>query len=123
MNCPAPAPGAAERLAHLDLKNFLSEGYSDEEVTAVLGPVAEATGVHVICLWDYVDRYGCGGDSDWYVMTPSGALHRLAGGLFSWINYGEGKPCDPATWIGNATGVTSSTLAAVDPYNHARRQC
>jgi hypothetical protein len=117
-----PAPVAAERLKQLDLKNFLGEGYSDDEVVDVLGPVAEATGVHVICLWDYVDRYGCGGDSTWYVLAPGGALHWLVGGLFAWINHGQGDPGDPATWTGGAIGVTTNTLVAVDPYNYARRQ-
>ncbi|MEU6349983.1 hypothetical protein ABZ896_11715 [Streptomyces sp. NPDC047072] len=122
MNHPVPAPCGAERLAPLGLKNFLAEGYSDDEVADVLGSVAEVTGVHVVCLWDYVDRYGCGGDSDWYVRAPNGSLHWLACDLFSWINYGENAPGDPSTWAGSPAGITTSTLVTVSPFNYARRR-
>nr|BEK71322.1 hypothetical protein KPHV_85490 [Kitasatospora purpeofusca] len=119
---PTPSPGAEDRVAELELRGFLVDGYSKDDTTEVLAPLSEATGLHIVCLWDHVDRWGCGGASDWFVVGPDGRLHHLAGALFAWLNWPDGSsgPGRASEWVGADSGVTTGDLIAVNPYNYAR---
>ncbi|EDY49183.1 hypothetical protein [Streptomyces clavuligerus] len=119
-----PAKDAADRVAQMDLHRCFRDGYTSEDIDAVFALVDEATGLHLVCLWDYVDRYGTGACSDFYVVSPDGRLHHLAGGLDALLSVsgdGEEPLGEPDSWLGQDSGLTTADLTAVDPYNYAER--
>ncbi|MFJ5927964.1 hypothetical protein ACIQF6_35755 [Kitasatospora sp. NPDC092948] len=120
-----PAPRALEHVTQLDLRGLFADGYTSEDVDEVMGAVGKATGLYVVCGWDYVDQWGAGGSSDFYAVSPDGRLHHLGGGLCALLN-GDTDPSEipdtPESWVGTDSGLTTSALHAVTPYNYAREQ-
>src|SRR5262249_44262167 len=80
-----------------------------------LGQLGETVGLHLICGWDYVDTWGPGGNSDFFVLAPDGSLHELTGDLWRWLNdhpddpEAPTHPGSPRTWVGPSAGRTTDT--------------
>lgn len=55
----APATAADEKYLS-DKRGTFADGYTPENINDLLGGV---TGADLYCVWDYVDQYGMGGDS------------------------------------------------------------
>ena len=118
-----PVPDADARLADLlategeDLHGCMRDGYTDDDVNGVLGQLGETAGLNLICVWDYVDTWGPGGNSDFFVLAPNGQLHELTGDLWRWLNdhpddpQAPTHPGSPRTWVGPPAGQTTDTCA------------
>jgi hypothetical protein len=118
-----PVPDADTRLADLlatdgeDLRGCMRDGYTDDDINAVLGQLGETVGLNIICVWDYVDTWGPGGNSDFFVLAPNGQLHELTGDLWRWLNdhpddlQAPTHPGSPRTWVGPSVGQTTDTCA------------
>ncbi|MBC7303183.1 hypothetical protein [Nocardia salmonicida] len=92
--CSAPA----------ELRSRLVDGYDSDQITSVLGQISAASGLAVVCLWNYVDNFGFGGDSDFRILSPHGQLYYLDGDLSDWLtdtpDHAPAHPGSPASWIG-----------------------
>src|SRR6266511_2297879 len=118
-----PVPDADARLADLlategeDLRGCMRDGYTDDDVNGVLGQLGQTVGLTLICVWDYVDTWGPGGNSDFFVHAPDGQLHELTGDLWRWLNdhpndpQAPAHPGSPRTWVGPSAGRTTDTCA------------
>lgn len=96
----APASWSAPK----ELRSRLVDGYDSDEIATVLGQISDASGVFIVCLWDYYDAYGYGGSSDFRVLSPHGQLYHLDGDLSAWLTEAPddapAHPGRPASWIG-----------------------
>ncbi|RCG21112.1 hypothetical protein DQ384_36465 [Sphaerisporangium album] len=105
-----------------DLRGSMAEGYDDRAVNTILGRISEASGLRLVCVWDLYDEAGVGGNSQFYVATEEGRLHKLVGDLWRWLN---GDPDDPDTphfpgapssWIGPLADKTPDDLPYDDGF-------
>lgn len=119
-------PGPLDDVA--DLRGSMIDGYTSETVGSVLGRVSDASGVLLVCVWDYVDDYGVGGNSQFYVQDAEGRLRELVGDLWPWLNGDPddpdtpGSPGAPESWIGDEAEITTDELHHTDgSHNYARR--
>ncbi|MFF9786304.1 hypothetical protein [Streptomyces nigrescens] len=94
-----------------DLRGCMVDGYTPEDVNRVFGQLEDALSVRLVCIWDFHDAYGYGGNSQWYLENEDGRLHDLAGDLWQWLNADPDEastPClpgAPATWWGAPADV------------------
>ena len=76
-------------MPNTDLARFhgrCRDGWTDDDIAGLLTDLSELVGVELYCLWDYVDAFGFGGDSqlvrrtsDGLVEAPSALYDLLAG--------------------------------------------
>lgn len=113
------AVSAATRAAiDADLRGCMEDGYDSDKVNSVLGAISDASGLMIVCVWDFYDEYGPGGNSDFYVDPEDGGpLRELVGDLWRWLNSdpddpdSPDSPGDPGTWTGSATSLHPDNLA------------
>lgn len=126
----------AEALADLyefaapdELRGCMDDGYTPDEVNSVLGQLSAMTGLRLVCIWDYYDEYGYGGNSEFYIEALDGkSLFKLAGNLWAWLSKSVDDPDAPATpgdlrsWIGaEVSDVDPTDLVGDGLHNYAIR--
>ncbi|MER5356481.1 hypothetical protein ABT093_39950 [Kitasatospora sp. NPDC002551] len=115
---PAPAHYADEALAPVvangRLKGRFRDGYTEEQVNAVFAVLGAATGLRLVCVWEYRDSFGCGGNSQWFAEDSSGGLWDLAGDLDDWLVGEQSHPGPAASWIGRTVVHRVQALAWSD---------
>jgi hypothetical protein len=95
-----------------ELRASMIDGYTPDDVNRAFGRIRDSLGIDLVCVWEYHDDFGYGGDSDFYVRSTNGAVHELAGDLWPWLNRSVDDPDapahlgDPATWTGAVADVT-----------------
>ncbi|WP_280217286.1 hypothetical protein [Nocardia neocaledoniensis] len=111
LDAPFDTPSCTE------LQGSLAHDYSPDEVAAVLRRLGNLTGMHLVCVWEYLDDTGAGGHSEFYIRSVGGdTLFRLAGDLLAWLTTPADDPAAPATpgkpieWVGADTGTDPRTL-------------
>jgi hypothetical protein len=113
---PRPDRDARRRLRDLledgpGYAGAMIDGYTSEDVDRILGAFSAATGLNLICVWDFNDEAGTGGSSDFYVCGRDGDTFELAGDLWRYLNGDPGDPDSPATpgdpftWVGAPAGL------------------
>lgn len=130
-----PDPGAphalldAERHALVleDVRGSMFDGYDDDRVNAVLARLNAAFGIRLVCVWNALDTFGFHGHSDFYLETPEGRLHHVAGSLWGWLNHApedDGAPDEagtPASWWGRITEMSMKEMTKDGCLNYAIR--
>ncbi|MEU0110668.1 hypothetical protein ABZ313_35630 [Streptomyces sp. NPDC006251] len=107
-----------------DLRGCMDDGYDADDVNRVFDRIEEATGLSLVCVWEYFDSFGVGGNSQFYVSLGDDELHDLTGDLWEWLNGHPDSPSTPAspgaprTWIGPKADV-----AADFEYDDGRHNC
>ncbi|MEU9837465.1 hypothetical protein AB0D67_38520 [Streptosporangium sp. NPDC048047] len=121
-DCVPAAPGPLYALS--ELRGRMSTGYDDGAVNSVLGQISEAVKQRLVCVWDKIDTWGVGGNSQFYWETEDGQLLELVGELWPWLNgdsHNPGTPHfpgTPASWIGPPTGMTTTSLTWTDGFHN-----
>ncbi|MFE9424168.1 hypothetical protein ACFYNO_14515 [Kitasatospora sp. NPDC006697] len=123
---PAPAPYADAALAPVvadgGLEGRFRDGYTEEEVNVVFAVLGAATGLRLVCVWEYRDSFGCGGNSQWFAEDRFGRLWDLAGDLYAWLAGERPHPGPAGSWVGGTIGYPVHKLAWTDgKHNHAER--
>ncbi|MFI7049062.1 hypothetical protein [Streptosporangium sandarakinum] len=122
----APA-GPSPLYALSGLCGRMADGYDDKTVNSVLGQISEAVKRPLVCVWDKIDAWGFGGNSQFYWEAEDGQLLEFVGDLWSWLN---GDPRNPDTphfpgapdsWVGPPAGMTTDNLACDGFHNYAIR--
>jgi hypothetical protein len=121
------AVGPEQRVLATDNAGRFEDGYTDDDVNRVLGEISDAAGVRVVCVWDFIDSFGPGGNSEFFVETGDGFVP-LSGDLWAWLNEAPGSehavatPGDPATWVSSDPDETLRVedLVGDDWHNYAR---
>lgn len=97
-----------------DLAGRFHDGYDSDDIRRVFEQIRAHTGVRLLCVWDYFDDFGYGGNSEFYVQTSDGTIHQLGGQLWPWLWGGceeapEG-PGSPDSWIGSPAPLNIGDL-------------
>jgi hypothetical protein len=107
-----------------DLRGYMVDGYDSDDVNRVFDRLEEATGLTLVCVWEYFDSAGVGGNSQFYISLEDDRLHEVAGDLWEWLN-GDPEcgstpvtPGAPAAWIG-----ARADFAAGFEYDDGRHNC
>ncbi|MFF5265410.1 hypothetical protein ACFY4C_41560 [Actinomadura viridis] len=134
-HCSAPSEETEPAASHsrtlevlADLRGNMVKGYTSETVNSVLGRITSASGYSLVCVWDYFDEFGTGGNSQFYIQQDPGQLRELAGDLWTWLNGSPEDPNTPASpgvpssWLGRIADITTEDLRYTDGFhNYARR--
>lgn len=92
-----------------DLRGCMDDGYDADDVNRTFGRLESATGLSLVCVWEYFDDAGVGGNSQFYVSLEDDGFHEVAGDLWEWLNADPDSPSTPAwpgtpdSWIGAKT--------------------
>lgn len=91
-----------------DLEKVFADGYTPDNIDRVLGLITDRTGAYLVCVWDFIDEEGSGGDSQLYLLDD-GVLYELAGDLWAWLLDGASAapngPGSPSQWKGARTNL------------------
>ncbi|MFB7865404.1 hypothetical protein [Streptomyces sp. NPDC056069] len=122
---PAPAHYADEALAPVVADGRLTgrfrDGYTEQEVNTAFAVLGAATGLRLVCVWEYRDRFGCGGNSQWFAEDSSGGLWDLAGDLDAWLTGERSHPGPAGSWVGRTVAHRVQALAWTDgEHNYAQ---
>lgn len=107
-----------------DLRGSMVDGYDDDRVNSALGRLSEASGLNLVCVWEYFDSAGVGGNSDFFVLADDGRLYELAGNLWRWLNGPLDDPDTPAdldpptAWLGAVTADRTEDFAWNDGFRN-----
>lgn len=108
-----------------DLAGVFANGYEPEDAADVFDQIAQEADVDIICVWDYFDCSGYGGDSRFYVRENGASghvLYELAGGLWPWL-FGDVPasrgPGEPSSWRGSEADFDLDSLPVGDSDNYA----
>ncbi|WP_051708939.1 hypothetical protein [Streptomyces sp. NRRL S-350] len=122
---PAPARYADEALAPVIADGRLTgrfrDGYTEEQVNTAFAVLGAATGLRLVCVWEYRDGFGCGGNSQWFAEDSSGGLWDLAGDLDAWLTGERSHPGPAGSWVGRSVAHRVQALAWTDrEHNYAQ---
>lgn len=122
---PAPRADWARNLKHITrFRGNMIHGYDNDDVNAVLGQISDVTGLTIVCVWEYYDDYGYGGDSRFCILSDNGTLYQQVGDLYPWLSgtpddpHTPDSPGDPSTWIGPAEHITESAFVNGDGFHN-----
>ncbi|MFI9214317.1 hypothetical protein ACIGW7_40080 [Streptomyces sp. NPDC053253] len=124
-NQEPPAPAAGEVVPDLlarvaDLYGRFEDGYSAEGIRSVFGRIHEEGGPYLVCVWDYADRYGFGGNSQFYAEESGGGLFEVQPDVHRWLSGQQDAPGPVDGWVcGPVPGPTEFPVSD-DFHNYAR---
>ena len=88
-------------------------------------PGEELTDTTIVCLWEFCDHLGYGGESELFLLDD-GALYTLTGDLWPWLLEGAseapGGPGTPAQWKGQPAGQIAREFSGDGRHNLAWKQ-
>ncbi|PJE97096.1 hypothetical protein CUT44_14010 [Streptomyces carminius] len=120
-----PAPGTEEAAPDLlpqiaYLHGRFKDGYTPDDVRNVFECIYTAGGPYLVCVWDYADEYGFGGDSQFYAEDEDGDLFEVQPDIHQWLSGQQETPGRMDTWV--CAPVTEPTEFPVgdDFHNYAR---
>lgn len=105
------------------LRGRFQQGYDNDDFRRVATEIKAVTGAEIVCIWQYFDDFGYGGDSEFY-LVDGGRLYELAGDLWPWLSAdardleAPESPGDSATWQGSASAIEYENLSG-DGWNYA----
>jgi len=123
---PTPARHADAAIAPVVADGRLTgrfrDGYTEEDVNTAFADLGEATGLRLVCVWEYRDSFGCGGNSEWFAEDSSGGLWDLAGDLYAWLTGERSHPGPVGPWVGRTVAHRVQELAWTDgQHNYAQQ--
>ncbi|MGC9478840.1 hypothetical protein ACP4I1_32455 [Streptomyces sp. WG4] len=115
---PQASPDPLTQLA--ELHGTFELGYSADDVRSVFGRIADEGGPYLVCVWEYADEYGFGGNSEFYAEGEDGTLFEVQPDVHRWLSGKQETPGPLDTWV--CAPVTEPTDFPVsdDFHNYAR---
>ncbi|MEV5205711.1 hypothetical protein [Streptomyces sp. NPDC053720] len=120
-----PAPGTGDtvpdRLAGIaDLRGRFEDGYSADDIRSVFMRIHDAGGPYLVCVWDYADEYGFGGNSRFCAENEGGNLFEVQPSIHQWLS-GELKTPGPMdTWMCAPVAEPVEIAVSDDFHNYAQ---
>ncbi|WP_446041122.1 hypothetical protein [Streptomyces sp. SID1121] len=118
---PDPTEEQGDVLAEIaDLYGRFEDGYSADGIRTVFARIYDEVGVDLVCVWDYADEYGYGGNSEFFAEDEDGALFEVQPDIHLWLSGKRETPGPVDTWV--CAPVTEPTDVPVsdDFHNYAR---
>ncbi|MGA5183027.1 hypothetical protein [Streptomyces pseudogriseolus] len=112
------APNPLARIAHLHGR--FADGYTPDAIRSVFGRIYDEGGPYLVCVWEYADAYGFGGNSQFYAEGEDGELFEVTPYVHQWLSGQRETPGPLDTWV--CAPVTEPTDFPVsdDFHNYAR---
>lgn len=117
------ALGMPDLLAEIaDLWGRFKDGYSADDVRRVFGRISDAGGPHLVCVWDYADEYGFGGNSKFYAEDEEGRFLEVEPGIYRWLTGEQRSPGPVNTWVVGPVAEPIEFAVGDDFHNYARSE-
>ncbi|MFF4543699.1 hypothetical protein ACFY1J_05540 [Streptomyces sp. NPDC001406] len=104
-----------------ELHGQFADGYTAEDINAVFGLIRDAGGPRLVCVWDYFDEYGYGGNSEFYAETKTG-LHEVELTVHQWLSGEQDSPGPIGMWVCALATEPAEFAGGDDFHNYARRR-
>ncbi|MEU2899669.1 hypothetical protein ABZ690_35185 [Streptomyces sp. NPDC006967] len=117
----APKDLDQELLAEMaDLRGRFKDGYTPEDIRTVFYRIYDTTGIYLVCVWEYADQAGFGGNSQFYAEDQDGVFFEVQPDIHRWLSGQQDTPGELNTWV--CARVTEPTDFPVsdDYHNYAR---
>lgn len=120
----APAGETAQDLrAELaDLHGAFEHGYGADDIRCVFGRISDAGGLYLVCVWDFADDCGFGGNSVFYAEDEDGNLYEIQPDIHRWLAGEQETPGPLATWVCAPVLEPFEFAATDDRHNYARTE-
>ncbi|MGW2540246.1 hypothetical protein ACWC5I_05070 [Kitasatospora sp. NPDC001574] len=115
---PQASLGALVELG--DLHGRFEDGYTPEDIRSTFGRIHEAGGPYLVCVWDYADEEGFGGNSEFYVEDENGNLFEVQPYIHQWLSGERAMPVPLDAWTCAAVAGPIKIGATDDFHNYAR---
>ncbi|MEU8893676.1 hypothetical protein [Streptomyces sp. NPDC048442] len=114
--------GPREVLAELtDLHSRFADGYTAEDIRAVFGRIHDAGGPCLVCVWNYWDEDGAGGDSEFYAEDEEGTFFEVQPDVYRWLSGQQATPGPVESWVCAPVAGPTEFPASDDCHNYARQ--
>jgi hypothetical protein len=115
---PQPSPDLLTQLA--DLRGQFKFGYTPQDVRSVFGRIRDAGGPYLVCVWEYADDYGFGGNSQFYAEDEAGDLFEVQPDIYRWLSGEQATPGAVDTWVCAPVSEPIEIAVSDDFHNYAR---
>ncbi|MFC7872003.1 hypothetical protein ACFUS2_12755 [[Kitasatospora] papulosa] len=103
-----------------DLHGRFADGYSADGIRSVFGRIEAAGGPFLVCVWDYADEYGFGGNSQFYAETEEGEHFEVSPDIHQWLSGELEIPGPMSTWVCAPVSEPTDYPVSDDFHNYAR---
>ncbi|GAB2718141.1 hypothetical protein [Kitasatospora kifunensis] len=103
-----------------DLRGRFEDGYTPENIRSTFGRIQEAGGPLLVCVWDYADEDGFGGNSQFYSEDENGTLFEVQLEIHQWLSGKRGMPAPLETWTCAPIAEPIESAITDGFHNHAR---
>ncbi|MFF4173648.1 hypothetical protein [Streptomyces sp. NPDC001744] len=118
LTMPQITPDPVIRLA--ELNGTFAFGYGADDVRSVFGRIADEGGPRLVCVWEYADDFGYGGNSVFYVEDQDGGLFEVSPDVRRWLTGQQQEPGPLNTWTGPRAYEPWEFPISDDFHNYAR---
>ncbi|WP_331718692.1 hypothetical protein [Streptomyces sp. NBC_00212] len=117
----APKDLDQELLAEMaDLRGRFEDGYTPEDIRTIFYRIYDTAGIYLVCVWDYADEYGFGGNSQFYAEDQDGVFFEVQPGIHRWLSGQQDTPGELCTWVCARVTEATDFPASDDFHNYAR---
>ncbi|MFE3601387.1 hypothetical protein [Streptomyces sp. NPDC059142] len=102
-----------------DMKGRFADGYTDGDIRSVFGRIHDAGGPYLVCLWDYADEAGFGGNSQFYAEGEDG-FYEVTPDIHQWLTGEQETPGAADTWVCAPVSEPFEPDVSDDFHNYAR---
>ncbi|MGY3341140.1 hypothetical protein ACVW0K_007333 [Streptomyces filamentosus] len=111
------APGLPADIA--DLHGAFEHGYGADDVRTVFGRISDAGGPYLVCVWDFADDHGFGGNSEFYAEADNGVLLELQPDVYRWLAGEQEDPGPLSAWTCAPVPELTEFATSDDFHNYA----
>jgi len=115
---PQATPDLLTQLA--DLRGRFEDGYSPDDVRSVFGHIRDAGGPYLVCVWDYADDAGFGGNSQFYAEDEEGDFFEVQPDIYRWLSGEQETPGPVDTWVCEPVSEPFEFAVSDDFHNYAK---
>ncbi|UZI33961.1 hypothetical protein [Streptomyces sp. VB1] len=103
-----------------DLYSRFADGYTPEGIRAVFDRIHRAGGPYLVCVWEYADAHGFGGNSQFYAENENGDHFEIEPDVHLWLSGLTERPAPMHTWVHGPVTESTDFPVTDDFHNYAR---
>ncbi|MYR09036.1 hypothetical protein GTY62_00080 [Streptomyces sp. SID724] len=103
-----------------DLYSRFADGYTPEGIRAVFDRIHRAGGPYLVCVWEYADAHGFGGNSQFYAENENGDHFEIEPDVHLWLSGLTERPAPMHTWVCKPVTEPTDFPVSDDFHNYAR---
>ncbi|MFD3908950.1 hypothetical protein ACFXOL_14755 [Streptomyces californicus] len=103
-----------------DLHGRFADGYTPEGIRAVFDRIYRAGGPYLVCVWEYADAHGFGGNSEFCAENDRGEHFEIDPEVHLWLRGQIELPTPIPTWVRGPVAGSADLPVSDDFHNYAR---